>query len=480
MQQSIHLRIPDISAPREAAVDFQRPRSTVEPSLRFDDVLTRQLSTEREEFSGNSRDMSETRHEGPVAVQDDRMRVDREGPSGRDERTDSDMKSMTRREDVRDKQSDIKNKETDARREAAEPGRRETGVDSPDRKKAEEASGREAILPGARKAAGMLRENQAVRRKTGPGDEESVSRLQQRLDAVESLLARSTQGGREFRDVRAALADVRDVLQSRGGRADRDLLNALGERLRELAKRVEIGQASGRDARLAPVRDEIQRIADMANRLAKRSDRPGAQGRLEDADQQQPRTAPVDRVIVSQGFGGKDQADSSSPKDGNSSAFGFQFSKGAQGADRSTHATPLPRQNPLFEEQLQSLVRNARVVVQDAKNGSFQMRLYPESLSRVNVSLGLEQGTITGRFLVETVEARQALVEQLADIRERLAESGISVGEFQVNVRGDERHTRQSAREGLRLPDSGAPVEAGGKYEMQAVRRHDGYIDVTI
>ena len=117
MQQSIHLRIPDISAPREAAVDFQRPRSTVEPSLRFDDVLTRQLSTEREEFSGNSRDMSETRHEGPVAVQDDRMRVDREGPSGRDERTDSDMKSMTRREDVRDKQSDIKNKETDARRE---------------------------------------------------------------------------------------------------------------------------------------------------------------------------------------------------------------------------------------------------------------------------------------------------------------------------------------------------------------------------
>lgn len=423
--------------------------------------------------------MSETRHEEPVAVQDDRMRVDREGPSGRDERTDSDMKSITRREDARDKQSDIKNKETDARREAAEPGRRETGVDSPGRKKAEEASNRGAILPGARKAAGVLRENQAVRRKTGPGDEESVARLQQRLDAVESLLARSTQGGRELRDVRVALADVRDVLQSRGGRADRDLLNALGERLRELAKRIEIGQASGRDARPAPVRDEIQRIADMVNRLAKRTDRPGAQGRLEEAEQQ-PRTASVDRVMVSQGFGGKDQADSSSPKDGNSSAFSFQFSKGAQGADRSAHAAPLPRQNPLFEEQLQSLVRNARVVVQDAKNGSFQMRLYPESLGRVNVSLGLEQGTITGRFLVETVEARQALVEQLADIRERLAESGISVGEFQVNVRGDERHTRQSAREGLRPPDSGAPVEAGGKYEMQAIRRHDGYIDVTI
>jgi flagellar hook-length control protein FliK len=108
------------------------------------------------------------------------------------------------------------------------------------------------------------------------------------------------------------------------------------------------------------------------------------------------------------------------------------------------------------------------------------MRLYPETLGRVNVHLGLEQGTITGRFLVETAEARQVLVEHLADIRDRLSESGISVGEFQVNVRGEERHARQSERDVPRMPLPGVTVEAGGIYEQHSIRLHDGYIDVTI
>ncbi|HSV95711.1 MAG TPA: flagellar hook-length control protein FliK [Spirochaetota bacterium] len=498
MQQSIHLGISDMLVPREA-VGLPRLHTAEEPSVRFDDILNRHLSAERENRPGNPPERPETRYEEPAARQDDRMRVDREGPAGREERDGHDMRVDARRasendrpSDMKDKESDarrasendrpsdMKDKESDARRASVDAGRKEVGADFTGRKKADDVGDKEALLPGTRKSSETLRENQAMRKKTGMRDDEGWSQLLQRLEVVQSRAAIYAEGSRELRDVKAALAETRDVLQSRGGRTDRALLDALGERLRELAKRIEAGQMGGREARQAPLGDEIQRIADMVTRLARRTDRAVAQGLREEPDQQQPRSALLERTIVSHGLNGRDQVENSSPKDGNSSAFGFQFAKNAQGADKNAHAAPLPRQNPLFEEQLQSLVRNARVVVQDAKNGSFQMRLYPESLGRVNVSLGLEQGTITGRFLVETVEARQALVGQLEDIRQRLAESGISVGEFQVNVRGDERYARQSSRDYLPPPLSGTPVEANGRYELQSVRHHDGFIDVTI
>ncbi len=479
MQQLIHLRISEILAPREGG-ELPRLRSAEAPSVSFDDILNRQLSAEREDRVGDSAELPETRYVEPEARQDDRMRVDRDGTAGRDECGDVDMKALARRENNTDAPSDMSRKESDARREAGDIGRRQAGDDSPGRKKADDVNTSEAALPGKRKASGTLRENQALGNGNGMRDDEGRSSLLQRLEIVLSMLATSAAGSRELRDVQAAIAEVRDVLQGRAGRTDRAFMEALGERLRELAKRIETGQPRGREARLAPLRDELQRIADMATRIARRTDRPGAQGRLEEADQQQARAVVLERAMVSHGPNGKDRPESSSQKDGNSSAFGFQFSRNAQGTDKHANATPLPRQNPLFEEQLQSLVRNARVVVQDAKNGSFQMRLYPESLGRVNVSLGLEQGTISGRFLVETVEARQALVDQLADIRERLAESGISVGEFQVDVRGDERYAWRSSRDDLPLPVSGTRIEANGSYELQSVRHHDGFIDVTI
>ncbi len=478
MQQSIHLRISDILAPRDAGGEFSRPRAAEEPSVRFDDILNRQLSAEREERAGIPPEGSVTLHTEPAALQDDRMRVDREGPAGRDRADEVDGKSLARRKDEHDTSSRIDNRESDARRETVETGRRD--ADAAARKKAEDEGTREAMLPGTRKAPGALRDDRAALKRTGTSDDEARSKLLQRLEFVLSMPASLAEGSRELRDLKALIAEAKDLLQSRDGRTDRALMDALAGRLREFAKRIETGHAGGREARLAPLRDEIHRIADMVSRLTRKTERPGTQGRPEEGDSKQSRPAVIERVMVPHVQNGREQAESSSSRDGNSSAFSFQFSKSAQGADKQMGTAPLPRQNHLFEEQLQSLVRNAKVVVHDAKNGSFQMRLYPESLGRVNVSLGLDQGTISGRFLVETVEARQALVEQLAEIRERLAESGISVGEFQVDVRGDERYARQSAHEGPVPPVSGAPVEAGEKYEIQTVRRHDGFIDVTI
>jgi len=49
-----------------------------------------------------------------------------------------------------------------------------------------------------------------------------------------------------------------------------------------------------------------------------------------------------------------------------------------------------------------------------------------------------------------------------------------------VNVRGDERHARQSERDVPLVPLAGPAVEAGGVYEQQGILLHDGYIDVTI
>ena len=156
--------------------------------------------------------------------------------------------------------------------------------------------------------------------------------------------------------------------------------------------------------------------------------------------------------------------------------------KDAQRNEASQAPQGPAHRSALFDEQLQSLMQGARVAVRDGRNASMELRLHPESLGRLNVKLALEEGTLIGRFLVESAEARDAILERITAIRQELAGSGISVGEFQVNVR-DERgrfvreETGGSVSHMLHKEQAAA---ASGVYEIGSAIAHDGAIDVII
>ncbi len=133
---------------------------------------------------------------------------------------------------------------------------------------------------------------------------------------------------------------------------------------------------------------------------------------------------------------------------------------------------------PFMNEQFELLMQQARITVRDARNGNFAMNLYPESLGRVNVNLGLEDGVLVGRFLVDSPEAREAMMESMDRLLAQLADAGIEVGAFQVNVRGERDRLVQNLQGYFAGNRRRSENEGSSEYDAHTVRTHDGLLDV--
>jgi flagellar hook-length control protein FliK len=92
--------------------------------------------------------------------------------------------------------------------------------------------------------------------------------------------------------------------------------------------------------------------------------------------------------------------------------------------------------NP-FADKLDEIISQAKVTVRDAKNAQISIRLNPENLGKMNVSFGLENGVLHAKFLVDSPEVKESLLSNFSTLKDALANEGISVGAFQVDVRGD-------------------------------------------
>lgn len=162
--------------------------------------------------------------------------------------------------------------------------------------------------------------------------------------------------------------------------------------------------------------------------------------------------------------------------------LGFNLSRGGETARRMDTAQASSMKNSQFRESLENIIQNAKVVVKDSRNGSFSVRLFPKELGSVNVNIGLRDGVIHGRFLVESQAAKELLMANIDSIRERLTEAGIQVGEFQVNVQDQRgRFLRDTGDQPHHFftPAAGAEtVEV--EYSPNSRPLHDGLINLMI
>lgn len=372
----------------------------------------------------------------------------------------------------------------------------------PSRRKAIEGESREERSAGEvpnKKADTEISANFAARthetaargKKTEERDR-AAKALESLLPVMQNLLALLARAGARA-DLLRETRELHNEMRGLGGGADKkarsERIEQLLARLRELSKKIErFGQNAGKDGTDQPsvhkARQEAGRIADLiAGEIGKHGKRRGGteQRESESTEFKIKNQERLPAFIA----GVKDEArESAAPKNNNTAGdFHSQFLKNTGRAERG-HEPAASRQKPLlFDEQLQSILHNARIVVRDAKNGSFSVRLHPESLGRVTVNLGLDGGILTGRFLVETQEVRQALLEQLSQVQEQLEDAGITVGEFQVNVRDDGRYSLAGsdrdapALRGFRPAAAAAVVNP---YEADHVSLHDGAIDLII
>jgi flagellar hook-length control protein FliK len=168
----------------------------------------------------------------------------------------------------------------------------------------------------------------------------------------------------------------------------------------------------------------------------------------------------------------------------NTSNFNLSnFKKDIEGAGTVSQKGTIPgaEKRNAFGDELNTIMQNAKLVVRDSKNGSFSIRLHPESLGMVNVNLKLEHGVIGGKFLVDSTEAKAALLENIQSVIDKLQENGISVGNFNVNVRDEKKSLFEYNEEAVsHIPVRKQPMPAGAEYELNSSYVHNGEIDMII
>jgi flagellar hook-length control protein FliK len=79
------------------------------------------------------------------------------------------------------------------------------------------------------------------------------------------------------------------------------------------------------------------------------------------------------------------------------------------------------------------------------RDGRVQVRLAPPELGSLRIELSVQNGIMSAKLEAETSAARNALLDNLPALRERLAEQNIRVEKFDVDVRSDSQSSGGNA-----------------------------------
>jgi flagellar hook-length control protein FliK len=166
----------------------------------------------------------------------------------------------------------------------------------------------------------------------------------------------------------------------------------------------------------------------------------------------------------------------------NPSSFLKQFGSSSIDLNSSGKSASIVTAHMPFADKLDEIISNAKISVRDSKNAQLSISLNPEHLGRMNVSFGLEDGVLSAKFLVDSQEAKESLLSNISFLHDVLSSEGITVGSFQVDVRGEKgffadkdnsnHHTTHSANKNS--------VEAETEYIARAASAHHGVIDLMV
>jgi hypothetical protein len=85
-----------------------------------------------------------------------------------------------------------------------------------------------------------------------------------------------------------------------------------------------------------------------------------------------------------------------------------------------------------------SIVRQAKVMLQDANHAELRLVIRPPELGRIRIRLQMENGHIAGRILVDNGSVREVVEQNLASLQRAFEEAGLEMGDLEVST-GDAR-----------------------------------------
>ncbi|MCG8477462.1 MAG: flagellar hook-length control protein FliK [Spirochaetales bacterium] len=88
------------------------------------------------------------------------------------------------------------------------------------------------------------------------------------------------------------------------------------------------------------------------------------------------------------------------------------------------------------------IVRDARIMLQNADSAEIRLIIRPPELGRVRIRLRMDNGHIAGRILVDNGNVREVMEQNLASLQRAFEEAGLDIGDLEVSTGDDGRQTR--------------------------------------
>jgi flagellar hook-length control protein FliK len=154
-------------------------------------------------------------------------------------------------------------------------------------------------------------------------------------------------------------------------------------------------------------------------------------------------------------------------------------------APRGASGAPVtPAEQTRFVQRVAKAFQTAQ-----ARGGELQLRLSPPALGSLKLEIKLQDGVMSARVEAENQNAKQMLVDNLPVLKERLAEQGIQVEKFDVDLMDRQPQGQPDMHEQReRRPTPGAPRYAPAR-DNEAINptttaapsvRNDGRLNVTV
>lgn len=115
-------------------------------------------------------------------------------------------------------------------------------------------------------------------------------------------------------------------------------------------------------------------------------------------------------------------------------------------------------QFPYLHALSYQLVDRAKLAVSEGRS-ELEIQLKPEHLGRLKLSLTLEDGVVTARFVVENSRVGQLIETNLTHLRTVLSEAGLRFEEASVNVGGEAFSGFDQGEEAYYAKDAGALIK---------------------
>ncbi|MEY4565853.1 MAG: hypothetical protein RLY14_823, partial [Planctomycetota bacterium] len=109
------------------------------------------------------------------------------------------------------------------------------------------------------------------------------------------------------------------------------------------------------------------------------------------------------------------------------------------------------------------------------QGGNIRLRLHPPELGSLAMNVRVEGKTLSAEITTETVQAKQALMDNLPKLKQQLADNGLSIERFEVHVADKEANFSQSNLMGgqSRGQDAGSANQSGDWQQRSIPRRSE-------